>query len=254
MELTLVRENGDVLCQRCEIADSSFARTKGLLGRSSLPDDEGMLLATGAIHTSFMRFPIDVAFLDKNFIVQRTIDSLKPWRIAWERRAHAVVELSSGALQRVGVREGEQVSLVRHARVLDGTAANQPDADAAVRVAVASTDSRFLRVAGFLLARQSFDVETFREARELMKSDRPSDVVVLDSSTSLVTAARVMRELSVVSPSTGFVVVGDSSANGAETEAHGTQTLRVLPKWESFDRLVDEILVASQSGRSRSIA
>jgi uncharacterized membrane protein (UPF0127 family) len=253
MELTLLRGDGEVLCARCRLADTPIARVKGLLGRRELGDDEGMLLATGAIHTSFMRFPIDVAFLDRNFVVMRTIDTMKPWRVAWERRAHAVVELAPGALGRAGVQPGERMSLVRHAPPV---ASDMPErgtnGDAPLRVAVASPDSRFLRVAQFLLSRQPFDVETFRDARSLMNSETPSDVVVLDSSTSLATTARVMRELSVVNPATRFVVVGEAPPNGdGEVSGH---TLRVLPKWDSFNRIVEEILSASSEQRSGKVA
>ena len=252
MELTLLRGDGQVICARCRLADTPIARVKGLLGRRGLGDDEGLLLATGAIHTSFMRFPIDVAFLDRNFVVLRTIDSMKPWRMAWHRRAHAVVELSPGALERAGVQEGERMSLVRYAPSTDSDVA-EPAAndDTALRVAVASPDSRFLRVAQFLLSRQPFDVETYRDTRSLMKSRTPSDVVVLDSSTSLATTARVMRELTVVNPATRFVVVGEAPPNGdGDTAAH---SLRVLPKWDSFDRIVEEILSASSQPRSETV-
>lgn len=250
MLLTLVGGDGRVLCARCRLADTPMARVKGLLGRRGLAEDEGLLLATGAIHTSFMRFPIDVAFLDRNFVVLRLIRSLRPWRIGWVRNAHAVVELPAGALERVGLNVGEQMSLVRHAPP-SVEAVDDADARAAdtLRVVVASADSRFLRVARFLLSRKAFDVETSRDARSLMKSSDPWDVVVLDSSASLGTTARVMRELSVVNPSTGFVIVGDASSVG-ELDAAAPQALRVLPKWESFDRLVDEIVLASRAGRS----
>jgi uncharacterized membrane protein (UPF0127 family) len=249
MVLTLVGRDGRVLCARCRLADTPLARVKGLLGRRELAKDEGLLLATGAIHTSFMRFPIDVAFLDRNFVVLRLIRSLKPWRIAWVRNAHAVVELPAGALQRVGLDVGEQMSLVRHVPAsVEAPQRRDAEADETLRVAVASADSRFLRVAHFLLSRHAFDVETSRDARSLMKAQRQWDVVVLDSSASLATAARVMRELSVVNPATGFVIVGDASPDD-DTEGAAPQALRVFPKWESFDRLVDEILMASVSGR-----
>ena len=249
MVLTLVGRDGRVLCARCRLADTPIARFKGLLGRRDLGADEGILLATGAIHTCFMRFPIDVAFLDRNFVVLRLVRSLKSWRIAWVPNAHAVVELSAGALDRLGVDVGEQMSLVRHGPgSVEAEQHRSPVAEATLRVAVASADSRFLRVAHFLLSRKSFQVETSRDARSLVKVEQPWDVVVLDSSASLATAARVMRELSVVNPATGFVIVGDASSV-ADGEGALPQALRVFPKWESFDRLVDEILVASASGR-----
>ena len=252
MELTLLRGDGEVVCAHCRLADTPVARFKGLLGRRELGDDEGMLLATGAIHTSFMRFPIDVAFLDRNLVVLRTIDSMKPWRMAWQRRAHSVVELAPGALERAGIQAGERLSLVRYAPATDSdVVAPAANGDTPLRVAVASADSRFLRVAQFLLSRQTFDVETYRDTRALMKSRTRSDVVVLDSSTSLATTARVMRELTVVNPATRFVVVGEAPPNGeGDTAAH---SLRVLPKWDSFDRIVEEILSASSQPRSGTV-
>lgn len=245
MEFALVTQTGETLCSRCSLADNPLTRAKGLLGKKDLAEDEGMLLATWAIHTSFMRFPIDVAFLDRNFVVLRTVSDLKPWRIAAERRAHAVVELAPGALERAGMRVGDQVSLVKHGKPRPEPVGRNGsgDSDAPLRVAVASQDSRFLRVARFLLARKAFQVETFRDAGALLEdATGRMDVVVLDSSTSLGVTARVMRDLAVASPSTGFVIVGDSFADDdGDGAAPRTQTLQILPKWDSFDRLVDEI-------------
>ena len=55
-------ESGKLVCERCEIANSAFARARGLLGRSGLEPDGGMLIdPAGSVHMFFMRFPIDVA-------------------------------------------------------------------------------------------------------------------------------------------------------------------------------------------------
>lgn len=243
MELTLVRESGDVLCRHCELADSPLTRAKGLLGRASLPEDQGLLLATSAIHTYFMRFPLDLVFLDRNFVVVRTVSSVKPWRLAIDRRARSVVELAAGVVENAGVREGEQVSLVRHGeKTTEPTLATNGNGQ--IRVAVASSDTRFLRVSRFLLTRHAFDVETYGDPAALLGDSRPrADVVLLDSSTSLAVAARVIRDLAVLSPTTAFVVVGEQLDQGGAADS--AQWLRVLPKWESFDRLVAEIQSAS---------
>jgi|SRR5215207_6525000 len=244
MELTLVREGGDVLCRHCEIADSPITRAKGLLGRSSLPEDEGLLMATSAIHTYFMRFPLDLVFLDKNFVVVRTVSSVKPWRVAIDRRARSVVELAAGVVESAGVQEGEQVSLVRHGERTAQADLKTNGNGGQIRVAVASSDTRFLRVSRFLLTRHEFDVETYGDPAALLGDSRPqADVVLLDSSTSLAVAARVIRDLAVLSPTTAFVVVGEQLDQGQAADS--AQWLRVLPKWESFDRLVAEIHSAS---------
>src|SRR5215210_7413050 len=159
MELTLIRSNGDVLCKQCELADNPVRRTIGLLGRRDLAADAGILLATSSIHTSFMRFDIDVVFLDQNYAVVKTIERLKPWRVARHPHAHAVAELSAGALARTGVRVGDQISLVRLGESSDDVV--NDDSTNELRVAIASSDSRFLRVATFLLARHAYRVDTY---------------------------------------------------------------------------------------------
>ncbi|TML60208.1 MAG: DUF192 domain-containing protein, partial [Actinobacteria bacterium] len=56
---------------------------KGLLGRTSLPDGEGLLLKPcGSVHTFFMRFPIDVVFLDRELSVVAVSAEVAPWRTA----------------------------------------------------------------------------------------------------------------------------------------------------------------------------
>ena len=244
MDLTLVRENGDVLCQRCQIADSPLTRVKGLLGRGAIAEDEGMLIATSSIHTCFMRFPIDLVFLDKNFVVVRTVSSLKPWRLAIDRRARSVAELAAGLVENTGIGVGEQVSLVRRGEKARDKTEEPANGNGHLRVAVASADTRFLRVSRFLLTRHAFDVETYGDPATLLGESSPrADVVLLDSSTSLAVAARIIRDLAVLSPTTAFVVVGDQLER--DGTADSAQSLRILPKWDSFDRLVAEIRTAS---------
>ena len=106
--VTLTREDGDVVVDECVVADSPASRMKGLLGRSELRPGEGLLLRpASSIHTFFMRFPIDVVFLDKGLRVVRISDQLRPWRAASRRGAHAVLELPAGECSRRGLEPGE---------------------------------------------------------------------------------------------------------------------------------------------------
>lgn len=103
---------GDVVCERCEVPKSSFARACGLLGRSGLEPGDGMLIdAAPSVHTFFMRFPIDVVFLDRDWKVVRVVDRLRPWRVAGARRAVAALELPAGAAAEAGIEEGDVLSL-----------------------------------------------------------------------------------------------------------------------------------------------
>jgi uncharacterized membrane protein (UPF0127 family) len=81
-------------------ADTLLSRTKGLLGRSSLPAGEGLWIKRcNSIHTAFMKFPIDVLFVDKNLKVVSVYENLKPWRITrLHFSASSVIELPAGTL------------------------------------------------------------------------------------------------------------------------------------------------------------
>jgi uncharacterized protein len=106
------KEDGTVVCARCLVADSAWARSKGLLGRASLDADEGILLRpAGSIHMFFMRFPIDAVFLDRDMHVLRVAAGLKPWRMASKRGAKAVLELPAGRCAHVGLAEGDLLVL-----------------------------------------------------------------------------------------------------------------------------------------------
>jgi uncharacterized membrane protein (UPF0127 family) len=99
---------GTILCERCEIPASSFARMRGLLGRDRLEPGTGMLIdAAPSVHMFFMRFPIDVVFLDRDRKVVGIRSRLAPWRVAGARRAVAALELPAGAVAAAGVEEGD---------------------------------------------------------------------------------------------------------------------------------------------------
>jgi uncharacterized protein len=111
-ELTLRREDGTVVCERCTLADSPVTRLKGLLGRDGLEQGEGLLLRpASSIHTFFMRFPIDVVFLDRALVVLGIEDAIDPWRSASKRGAKAVLELAAGESSRRGLTVGTQLTL-----------------------------------------------------------------------------------------------------------------------------------------------
>jgi uncharacterized protein len=97
---------------RLVAAFDSTARRQGLLGRSGLGDGEGLVLAPcSSVHTAFMRFPIDLVFLDRAGRVLRVATGVSPWRIRLHWRAFAVVELAAGALARTGTMTGDVVEL-----------------------------------------------------------------------------------------------------------------------------------------------
>ena len=108
--VVLFNQHGAVVCERCTVADTMFARMRGLLGRKQLPAGEGMLLRPcPSVQTLFMRFPIDVVFLDRDGVVLKVVENLRPWRSAGARRAHATLELAEGEAARVGISVGDKL-------------------------------------------------------------------------------------------------------------------------------------------------
>ena len=99
---------GTVVCERCEIADRYFARMRGLLGRDRLEPGGGMLLTPEpSVHMFFMRFPVDVVFLDRDHKVVSVRHELRPWQVAGARGAHASLELPAGTAASAGIAEGD---------------------------------------------------------------------------------------------------------------------------------------------------
>src|SRR5215212_1323493 len=117
-EAAVVRDGGEPVCERCRVAENPLTRLAGLLGRRGLRPDEGLLIRpTSAIHTCFMRFPIDAVFLDRELVVVDVVTDLRPWKLAARRGAKAVLELAAGESRRRGIRPGERLYLAEAAGV-----------------------------------------------------------------------------------------------------------------------------------------
>jgi uncharacterized membrane protein (UPF0127 family) len=109
---SIFTEAGVVVCDRCEVAESTFARMRGLLGREGLRSGEGMLIHPApSVMTFFMRFPIDVVFLDREKRIVRIVPGLGPWRVASARKAVAALELPAGAAEAAGLRAGMRLDV-----------------------------------------------------------------------------------------------------------------------------------------------
>jgi uncharacterized membrane protein (UPF0127 family) len=94
------QRTGAVLAHHLIAAFDSSSRRTGLLRHGEMPAGTAMIIApSNAIHTFFMRFPIDVAFVGRDGRVGKIRDAVPPWRFAAALRAHAVIELPAGALR-----------------------------------------------------------------------------------------------------------------------------------------------------------
>ena len=93
------RARGTILANRLEVADSAPKRTKGLLGRDGLSSGEGLwIIPCESVHTFFMRFAIDLVYLDRKNKVKKVRSAVGPWRVSACLSAHSVLELPAGAI------------------------------------------------------------------------------------------------------------------------------------------------------------
>lgn len=115
MAKVLVRKNGSTFLARCGIMETMQERGVGLLNRTSLDADEGLWFPHGTnAHTFFMRFPIDLAFLNSKGKVIALYPSLRPWRMSWWHLfalGGGMLETSAGAFARAGIQVGEELQI-----------------------------------------------------------------------------------------------------------------------------------------------
>ena len=104
----LVRD-GKVLAT-LEVQTSFRGRTRGLLGRDGI-DGAILLRPARSVHTFRMRFPIDVAFCDRELTVLKVMTLRRNRLTRPVLRAHAVIECEAGMLRRWGVRPGDVLEL-----------------------------------------------------------------------------------------------------------------------------------------------
>ncbi len=101
---------GSSLGDAIETADSSGDRMKGLLSRQGLEPGTGMwIVPCEGIHTFFMKFAIDVIYIDRKKKVRKTLRGLGPWKVSFCLSAHSVLELPAGAVEASGTQRGDQL-------------------------------------------------------------------------------------------------------------------------------------------------
>ena len=99
-----------VVADAAEVAATSATRRTGLLGRKALYSGQGLwIVPCGAIHTFFMRFAIDVLYLDRKKRVRKMRTGLPPWRLSACFTAHSVLELPVGVIAQSGTQRGDQL-------------------------------------------------------------------------------------------------------------------------------------------------
>lgn len=96
------------------VADTFFTRLAGLMFRQKLPPATGLLLAPcNSVHMCFMRFAIDVVYIDKEFKILKVVNNLKPWvGLSMCGKAWAALELNADEAERCGCKAGNKLTLI----------------------------------------------------------------------------------------------------------------------------------------------
>jgi hypothetical protein len=108
-----VADTGALVAEQLRVADTHWTRLRGLIGTGALPTGQGLWIRPcRQVHMFWMRYPIDVVFLDDALRVVGLASDLKPWRVSpLVRAATSVVELPAGAIATTRLREGQTLRI-----------------------------------------------------------------------------------------------------------------------------------------------
>jgi uncharacterized membrane protein (UPF0127 family) len=222
---------------------------RGLLGRKSLPQDEGILLRPAwSIHTAFMRFPIDAVFIDPEQVVIRIEHAMRPFKTASCRGAREVVELAAGECERRGLEVGDRIAWASRSAVEDGVSTENalPRLEPKGHVIVASGDVRFAKLAHFLLDGRGIEVAAQVRPDDLGTAleDNGVDAVLLDAGDGLGDALRLSNTIRASRPDVPVVIVGEGAA------ARAPQGVPVYDKWDQMDEAINALEAGMGKGGS----
>ena len=100
-----------VLAQAADVADTSAKRRTGLLKHERLEPGEGLwIVPCESVHTFFMKFPIDLVYLDKRKKVKKVRHAVPAWRMSACLAAHSILELPAGTAAETGTVAGDELA------------------------------------------------------------------------------------------------------------------------------------------------
>ena len=106
------QSRGSVLGRAVDVADTSSKRRTGLLKHERLDDGTGLwIVPCESVHTFFMKFPIDLVYLDKQRKVRKVRNAVPPWRLSACFAAHSVLELPAGTAAETGTQVGDELAI-----------------------------------------------------------------------------------------------------------------------------------------------
>ena len=109
------KSKGKPICNKAELANNYFSRLMGLMFRKSLGNDECLAFYNApSIHTCFMRFPLDLVFIDKDKKVIKICEGIKPWRFVISRGSYLTLEFSPNKISTENIELGDILELFPH--------------------------------------------------------------------------------------------------------------------------------------------
>jgi uncharacterized protein len=103
---------GTLIGNAIDSAETSAARRTGLLRHTGLEEGAGLwIVPCESVHTFFMKFPIDLVYLDRRHRVRSVVRGLVPWRLSMCLTAHSILELPTGTIDRTNTQKGDQLVL-----------------------------------------------------------------------------------------------------------------------------------------------
>ena len=99
-----------MLGQHIELAETSAKRRTGLLKHTSLPPGHGLwIVPCESVHTFFMKFAIDLVYVDRKKRVRKVRHAVPPWRMSACLTAHSIIELPAGTARETRTEEGDEL-------------------------------------------------------------------------------------------------------------------------------------------------
>ena len=101
-----------ILGEAVDVADTSEKRRIGLLKHTGLAPGEGLWIKPcESVHTFFMKFAIDLVYIDKKQKVRKARKAVPPWRLSACLSAHSILELPAGTIERTGTQAGDELKI-----------------------------------------------------------------------------------------------------------------------------------------------
>ena len=102
----LADENNQVLLEQVYRTSNVWERTRGLLGKRPITDNEGLLIdPCSSVHTFFMNYSIDLVYLDSQFTIRKLVHAVRPWRMS----ASMTLELAANMITRLNLQTEMQL-------------------------------------------------------------------------------------------------------------------------------------------------